>query len=188
MAKFLDTQGLTYFFNKLTGKFNKKIVAQDHAPSNPVEGDLWIDTDDDPNLVGVVGQKTTSDKDTYSCNYINDVVKDVYSTTEVKTNKVWIDGRPIYRTVVDKGDIAIPGGTQTLFTHNIPNIRQVTDAEFCVYYPATGYMQRGTYVDGDGYKITGADNTSVGVYGTTYMSAGYGNRKMFILEYTKTTD
>ena len=27
--------------------------------------------------------------------------KDVYSTTETKTNKVWIDGKPIQRKVVD---------------------------------------------------------------------------------------
>lgn len=26
--------------------------------------------------------------------------KDIYSTTETKTNKVWIDGRPIYRKVI----------------------------------------------------------------------------------------
>lgn len=36
---------------------------------------------------------------------------DVYSTTEVKTNKVWIDGKPIYRTVVNTG--ALPTATQT---------------------------------------------------------------------------
>lgn len=31
--------------------------------------------------------------------------KDVYSTDEVKTNKVWVDGKPIYRKIVvyDKG-------------------------------------------------------------------------------------
>ena len=27
--------------------------------------------------------------------------KDIYSTKEVKTNKVWIDGKPIYRKVVE---------------------------------------------------------------------------------------
>ena len=26
--------------------------------------------------------------------------KDIYSTTETKTNKIWIDGRPIYRKVI----------------------------------------------------------------------------------------
>lgn len=29
--------------------------------------------------------------------------KDVYSTTETKTNKVWIDGKPIYRKVFNTG-------------------------------------------------------------------------------------
>ena len=42
--------------------------------------------------------ETNSDTDTYSCNYINSM--DKYSTNEVKTNKVWIDGKPIYRKIV----------------------------------------------------------------------------------------
>ena len=41
-------------------------------------------------------------------NYMADNIKDVYSTDEVKTNKVWIDGKPIYRKVVDCG--ALPNG------------------------------------------------------------------------------
>lgn len=34
----------------------------------------------------------------YSCNYLNKM--DRYSTSETRTNKVWIDGKPIYRKVV----------------------------------------------------------------------------------------
>lgn len=41
---------------------------------------------------------TTSDTDTYSCNYINQ--NNTYSTSEIKTNKVWIDDKPIYRKVI----------------------------------------------------------------------------------------
>lgn len=29
--------------------------------------------------------------------------KDYYSTSEVKTNKVWVDGKPIYRKIIDVG-------------------------------------------------------------------------------------
>lgn len=30
--------------------------------------------------------------------------KDIYSTSEIKTNKVWIDGKPIYRRIIVKSD------------------------------------------------------------------------------------
>ncbi len=31
--------------------------------------------------------------------YMEEISKDVYSTNEIKTNEVWIDGKPIYRYV-----------------------------------------------------------------------------------------
>lgn len=47
----------------------------------------------------VVDGYSTSTTDSYSCNYVNNNSQDIYSTNEVKTNKVWIDGKPVYRTV-----------------------------------------------------------------------------------------
>ena len=32
-------------------------------------------------------------------NYVNNLIPDVYSTTETQTNMIWIDGKPIYRIV-----------------------------------------------------------------------------------------
>ena len=45
--------------------------------------------------------------------------KDVYSTSGVKTNKIWIDGKPIYKKVLD-----ITSGMSASFSvpHNIKNI------------------------------------------------------------------
>ena len=164
------------------------IPQQDTAPEDPVEDDLWIDTDDNTNLVGVVSSTTVSDKDTYSCNYLNQHLYDMYSENEVLTNKIWIDGRPIYRTVIDKGGIAVPAGFATLFAHGIANIKQITSCEFLMINEQNGYCVKGTFADGDGYKIFWADNTNVSCGGTTYMSASSSNHRIFILEYTKTTD
>ena len=53
------------------------------------------------NVGGNIAPKTTttsSDTDTYSCNYINSLVE--YSTSEVNTGKKWIDSKNIYRKVV----------------------------------------------------------------------------------------
>ena len=54
--------------------------------------------------VGILGKIlnifSKSDKDSYSCKYINDTygggVKN-YSTDEVKLDEKWIDGKPLYR-------------------------------------------------------------------------------------------
>ena len=43
-----------------------------------------------------------------------------YSTTEQKTGGVWIDGKPIYKKVIDCG--ALPNNTSKAVAHNITNI------------------------------------------------------------------
>ena len=43
-----------------------------------------------------------------------------YSTSEVNTGKKWIDGKPIYRKVVDCG--ALPNATYKYVNHNISNL------------------------------------------------------------------
>ena len=48
--------------------------------------------------------------------------KDIYSTSEVKTNKVWIDGKPIYRKVVSL-TVSIRGDNS--IAHNIANLDTV---------------------------------------------------------------
>jgi len=59
----------------------------------------------------VLNAENNSTKNTYSCDYINSM--DRYSTTEVKTNKVWINGSPIYRRVIqdtlDNNAVTIQG-------------------------------------------------------------------------------
>jgi hypothetical protein len=59
-----------------------------------------------PTASQIVNTYSNSQTDAYSCNYVNNEIKDVYSTNEVKTNKVWIDGKPIYRKVFVKENIA----------------------------------------------------------------------------------
>ena len=62
-------------------------------------------TNNTPLNAHVVNAQSNSTTDTYSCKRVNDAiadaVKDVYSTTETKTNKIWIDNKPIYRKVVE---------------------------------------------------------------------------------------
>lgn len=56
---------------------------------------------------------------------------DYYSTTETKTNKVWIDGKPIYRKVVTGLSVSIPSDTWVSVTSssNFPNLETIISAK-----------------------------------------------------------
>lgn len=133
----------------------------------------------------VVNNTNDSKLNAYSCNYVNNKVKDVYSTDEVKTNKIWIDGKPIYRKVItfttgnSAGDINI--------AHNINNAEMFTN------------VYAFTYRDNDGeerilpnlYKDMQSMYTIV-VYSInrTNVQISYGSMRInmngyIILEYTK---
>lgn len=58
----------------------------------------------------------------------NELIKDVYSTIETKTNKIWIDGKPIYRKVFT--------GTVQSFQHLLTNVNFVNAWGF--YTSSTG--------------------------------------------------
>ena len=47
----------------------------------------------------------------------------IYSTEEVKTNKIWIDNKPIYRKVINCG--ALPNNSDKYVNVNVSNINNV---------------------------------------------------------------
>lgn len=48
----------------------------------------------------ILNTESTSQTDTYSCEYINEQVKEVYSTEETAIG-TWIDGKKLYRKVIN---------------------------------------------------------------------------------------
>ena len=130
--------------------------------------------------------ETNSDTDTYSCNYINS--SNSYSTNEVKTNKVWIDGKPIYRKVVDLGTIGGMHTTKTLYDGYYATI-----VDFGGYkYTSTNKMSLNSdtsssnwmHVD---YYIESSNDLSINVHrSSTGVWADWSIK--IIIEYTKTTD
>ena len=103
-----------------------------------------------------------------------DTGADVYSTSEVKTNKVWIDGKPIYRKVVQNtenitGETPTWGGLQSIIADlNIDNciaslaiISEGGGLRYLQFLPSAGFI--------------------------SYYS-GVVNGSRVVLEYTKTTD
>lgn len=52
------------------------------------------------------------------------LIQDVYSTNEVKTNKVWIDKKPIYRTTFTI-TVGTSGGTADISGYSIETITNI---------------------------------------------------------------
>ena len=128
--------------------------------------------------------KPTSNTNTWT---VKEIYPDVYSTTETKTNKVWIDGKPIYRKVVEIG--VLPNATTKTVAHGISNLGRVVH----LY---------GTFVNSP-YKwatipwaSTGASTgnniscelDSADVKVTTGVDRTMDDNCYVIIEYTKTTD
>lgn len=110
-------------------------------------------------------------------------IKDVYSTEETLTNKVWIDGKPIYRKVVDCG--ALPNNSLKTVAHNIANIGFVinlygiaSDGSEWLPLPASYYSNSAVGLSVDGTNISLRPYTNRTTYTTTYVT----------IEYTKSTD
>lgn len=114
--------------------------------------------------------------------------EEIYSTEEQRIG-TWIDGKPLYRKVINAGVINISAGSSINIAHNISNIELVNKVEAkIVYLSAT--TQNTYYLP----YINGANNTSVTIVDKTNVviksiGEGWSGHNIYItLEYTKTTD
>lgn len=108
---------------------------------------------------------------------------EVYSTSEVKTNKVWIDGKPIYRKCIANGSSATNGTKFSL--NSISNIDTVVNITSKAVR-STGAQIFGNYYDGTSNKFTlqyYANNNEI----NTWAGSETYTVTIFV-EYTKTTD
>lgn len=129
----------------------------------------------------VVDGYSTSTTDSYSCNYVNNI-KDEYSTDEVKTNKMWIDGKPIYRKCFNRGN------DLSTFNHNIANVD-------LIWIDSAHSIRK--HLSGNVFNIVGGTNDSA-IKLVIYVNdtevhidniGGLAPSEIYItLEYTKTTD
>ena len=129
---------------------------------------------------------STSTTDTYSCNYINKVIFEEYSTTETKIG-TWM-GKPLYRKVLST--VGLPVATKKSINYNITNPDKIWiaggfafNALRIVTVPMTGY-------NGDlSQKLDAWVEKQENVV-KLYSNGGWGNDWTFyiIINYTKTTD
>lgn len=111
----------------------------------------------------------------------------VYSTTEANTGQTWINNKPIYRKVIEFGNL--PNNTSKTVAHGISNLENFIKCDFI----ATRSSDKDTLFIP--YVTFNSNNTggivfyinSVNVYVTTVTDrSAYSG--IIILEYTKTTD
>lgn len=131
----------------------------------------------------IKSQKTTSDTDTYSCNYINNI--NIYSANETLTGETWINGKPIYRKVLNIGTADFYSSTDNHFTHGIDDLDTMLNVTYSMYFSGDNCY----YNQWD--KIITIKSSSTRVSFTTGSISGtyirFTNVKI-ILKYTKTTD
>lgn len=118
---------------------------------------------------------------------VDTLLVDRYSTSEVKTNKLWIDGKPIYRKVVS-GIIpsAIDATGWASVDIVIPNFNKVISLKFadCEYKSINGMAE---YVSDDGFQFKCFLYRDYIIVKTNVNSALSSSFNL-IVEYTKTTD
>jgi hypothetical protein len=112
---------------------------------------------------------------------------DIYSTEEVKTNKVFVDGKPIYRTVVQYNKTATGETNLNLSDYGINNVENI-------WLNHDSFI-KSTY--GEFKTVNNLESTTVFSYcnfpSTSKMRLASNNHYLnglwtLIIEYTKTTD
>ena len=135
----------------------------------------------------VVNEYSESTKNSYSCDYINKAEE--YSTSEVKTNKRWIDGKPIYRKVLNNfvmPELTSSSSTATaIANHGIANIDTPISVKGWIPYDGNNLQFPILSSNGKITTIHYFNATSVAFRTSDYWASRY---IVLILEYTKTTD
>lgn len=113
---------------------------------------------------------------------------EVYSINEVNTNKIWIDGKPIYRKVVNIENL--PNRAEKQVAHGIANIENIikvygfaNDGTRTIPLPFISVEITTGSTSASVYILANNTNITLGAYADRSAFSGYA-----ILEYTKTTD
>jgi hypothetical protein len=105
-----------------------------------------------------------------------------YSTTEQLTGGKWIDGKPIYRKVIDFG--ALPNANTKNVAHNITNIGDIVNVSI-IAKSSTEYLLLATGKNSVTDFNAWITKTNINIH-TDSNRSNY--NAVTILEYTKTTD
>ena len=133
----------------------------------------------------IVNQYNEDDNNTYSCNYINNLVD--YSTNETRVG-TWKDGKPLYRKVIEINNLNANPYDIDISSLNAEWL-EIENSQFeyvlnNVLYSWVGSVYNNT---DDNIRIFRRGEVVRIVYGST-QSAGTNKKVTLIIKYTKTTD
>ncbi len=119
--------------------------------------------------------------------FLNEKIKDVYSTNEIKTNETWIDNKPIYKKVLTATL------TNTQATQAVPY--NITDADKIWIDQSASYMTNGTVTLPVNWLYGGGREWFRSIVQKNYGNIGLAAHTNFadctiylVIKYTKTTD
>ena len=143
------------------------------------------ETSNNTTNIGNLSNLATENK-TSIVNSINELKNaEVYSTNEVKTNKVWIDGKPIYRKVIESNFTTSTGNTINYATSSL-NLNMETLVGLRSVSQSNPKQEN--YFETSNDQIRSYfDNTNL----TVKIGGSYPTKPCTvytIIEYTKTTD
>lgn len=171
-----DVAGLTSTVNTLSGNVSTVTTTANNASTTATSALNTANTANgkaDTNASAITGLDTRITA--------LEEAEDVYSTTEVKTNKVWIDNKPIYRKVYSTSIT----GTSATINHNLSDVT-ITNFE--------SHITNGTNTfSGNTWRANAPSAMFCYLSGTTInWSSGGDNRTGYTLyvtlEYTKDND
>ncbi|MCB1173613.1 MAG: hypothetical protein KDK39_08615 [Leptospiraceae bacterium] len=110
-------------------------------------------------------------------------INPAYNTSEVVTDQVWIDGKPIYRKVVNTG--ALPNNTTNNIAHGITGMSNVIRIYGFAKTAASQYIPMPYPTSSGGGSLTlDADTTNINIFTNSAGFIGY-TTSYVVLEYTK---
>lgn len=116
--------------------------------------------------------------------------KENYTTNEINTGKLWIDGKPIYRKVIEYS--TQPASGNNTFNHGILNVDKFIDIETIICRKDKVFHFAPRYTPGEtSWDFYYDDITTTKITfncGSQLRNGTYWGTSYFIFEYTKTTD
>ena len=159
-----------------------------------VNGELYVADENGENtslVPKVKNEYSNSNTETYSCNQVNKM--NSYSTTEQRIG-TWINGKPLYRKVIEIPVSSITGAG-TMISHGVTDLEYALPPK-CSWYDTQAYTWRNIPSSYFG-SLDWASQVLVRTDGNLYFEIGSSaltrlqtkGRDLFVvMEYTKTTD
>ena len=179
-----------YQVKDLAGKIRQKADSASLAPV--ATSGLYSDITGAPTVPTVYNGKLTITQNgkalgEFTANQSTDTTINLenssYSTSEVKTNATWIDGKKIYRKTIDVG--ALPNTTSKNVAHGISALGIVVDMRGIAFYANKVGLPLPFVAASNGSVALNTTTTDIVVTTTNDRTAASG---YVTLWYTKTTD